>query len=156
MAALGSLSGGFLPSRLLMRGASADQARKGSMLVCALLILPTPLVIFTHSAWAGAALLGLALFAHQGFSTNVFGMAADIFPSRMVGTAIGIGAFAGNLAGMAMIEGAGWSLDKGYGYPPMLIICGCSYLVALALIQLLVPRIVIAEPGTDRTVMLAH
>ncbi|HLZ79975.1 MAG TPA: MFS transporter [Sphingomonas sp.] len=156
MAALGSLSGGFLPSRLLMRGASTDRARKGSMLVYALLILPTPLVIFTHSAWAGAALLGLALFAHQGFSTNVFGMATDIFPSRMVGTAIGIGAFAGNLAGMAMIEGAGWSLDKGYGYPPMLIICGCSYLVALALIQLLVPRIVIAEPSTDRAAVLAH
>ena len=42
------------------------------------------------------------------------------------------------------------------GYPPMLIICGCSYLVALSLIQLLVPRIVIAEPGADRAAMLAH
>jgi len=156
MAALGSLSGGWLPSRLLMRGVSADRARKGSMLVYALLILPVPLLVFTHSAWAGAGMLGLALFAHQGFSTNVFGMTADIFPSRMVGTAIGIAAFAGNLSGMAMIETAGWSLDKGYGYAPLLTLCGVSYLLALFLVQLLVPQIVLAESNSPRTHVAFH
>ncbi len=156
MAALGSLSGGWLPSRLLMRGVSADRARKGSMLVYALLILPVPLLVFTHSAWAGAGMLGLALFAHQGFSTNVFGMTADIFPSRMVGTAIGIAAFAGNLSGMAMIETAGWSLDRGYGYAPLLTLCGVSYLLALFLVQLLVPQIVLAESNLPRTHVAFH
>lgn len=149
MAALGSLGGGWLPSRLIERGVGIDRARKGSMLFYALLILMTPLIIFTSSPWAGAAVLGLALFAHQGFSTNVFGMAADIFPSRIVGTAIGIGAFAGNLGGMAMIEAAGWSIDHGHGYPPLMIVCGCSYLVALGLVQLFLPKLEMAEqePG---------
>ncbi len=156
MAALGSLSGGILPTWLLSRGVSLDRARKGSMLVYALLILPVPLVILTGNAWAAAALLGLGLFAHQGFSTNVFGMTADIFPSRMIGTAIGIGAFAGNLSGMAMIEGAGFSLDNGYGYAPLLLICGASYLVALLLIHLLVPRLTLAEPGAVRVMPMAH
>ena len=141
MAALGSLSGGWLPSQLLRRGVSYNRARKGSMLLYALLILPVPLLVFLHSAWPAAGLLGLALFAHQGFSTNVFSMAADLFPASMVGTAIGMGSFAGNLSGMAMIEAAGWSLDRGYGYAPLLCVCAVSYLVAMLLVQLLVPQI---------------
>ncbi len=145
MAALGSLSGGWLPTRLLKRGMSADRARKASMLVYALLILPVPLLVFTHSIVGAAALLGLALFAHQGFSTNVFGMAADMFPARVVGTAVSMAAFAGNLSGMGMIELAGWSLDKGHGYAPLLLICGVSYCFALLLVQAIVPRIVLAE-----------
>ncbi len=156
MAALGSLSGGWLPSRLLKRGVNPDRARKGSMLLYALLILPVPLLVFTHSVWAAAGMLGLGLFAHQGFSTNVFGMAADMFEPRIVGTAIGIAAFAGNVAGMAMIEAAGWSLDKGYGYAPLLALCGVSYLIALLLVQLLVPRIVVAEPDTARGQVVFH
>ncbi len=142
MAALGAFSGGWLPTRLLKSGVSADRARKASMLVYALLILPVPLLVFTHSVVGAAALLGLALFAHQGFSTNVFGMAADMFPARVVGTAVSMAAFAGNLSGMAMIELAGWSLDKGHGYAPLLALCGGSYCFALLLVQWIVPRIV--------------
>ncbi|WP_242097548.1 MFS transporter [Sphingomonas sp. CROZ-RG-20F-R02-07] len=156
LAALGSLSGGLLPTWLLARGIGMDRARKGSMLVYAVLILPVPLVLLTDNAWVAASLLGLALFAHQGFSTNVFGMTADIFPSRMIGTAIGIGAFAGNLTGMAMLEAAGFSLDNGYGYAPLLILCGGSYLVGLALVQLLVPHLTLAEPGAARVMPVSH
>ncbi len=145
-AALGSFSGGLLPTWLMARGASLNRARKSSMLVYALLILPVPLVAVADDAWTAAALLSLGLFAHQGFSTNVFGMTADIFPSRLVGTAIGIGAFAGNLTGMAMIEGAGWSLDAGLGYTPLLLVCGGSYLIALLLVHLFVPRL---TPAAD-------
>lgn len=154
-AALGSLSGGMLPTWLMARGIDVNRARKGSMLLYALLILPIPAVLLTANPWTAAALLGLGLFAHQGFSTNVFGMTADIFPARTIGTAIGIGAFAGNLTGMAMIEAAGWSLDRGYGYAPLLWTCSGSYLLALLLVQLLVPRLKIAEPG-HRPVMAAH
>ncbi len=150
MAALGSLAGGWLPSALLLRGVSYNRARKGSMLLYALLILPVPLLLFTHTAWAGAAFLGLALFAHQGFSTGVFGMAADLFPSRMVGTAVGTAAFAGNLAGMAMIEAAGWSLDNGRGYAPLLIVCGVCDLIGLGGVERLVPRLTVAEPSVAR------
>jgi ACS family hexuronate transporter-like MFS transporter len=156
MAALGSLTGGWLPSRLMTGGASANRARKLSMLLYALLITPVPLVLLTDQAWIAAGLLGLALFAHQGFSTNVFGMTADIFPARQVGTSIGIAAFFGNLSGMAMIEGAGWSLDMGHGYAPLLLVCGGSYLVALLLVQLFVPRIEVAEPGVVRERTAAH
>lgn len=156
LAALGSLSGGILPTWLLARGVEMNRARKGSMLLYALLIVPAALVLHVDNAWAAAGLLGLALFAHQGFSTNVFGMTADIFPARMIGTAIGIGAFAGNLSGMAMIEAAGFSLERGYGYAPLLYVCAGSYLVGLLLIQLLVPKLQLAEPDGDRPIFAAH
>jgi len=156
LAALGSLSGGILPTWLLSRGVEMNRARKGSMLLYALLILPVALVLHVDDAWAAAALLGLGLFAHQGFSTNVFGMTADIFPARMIGTAIGIGAFAGNLSGMAMIEAAGFSLERGYGYAPLLYVCAGSYLVGLLLIQLLVPKLELAEPDAARPVFAGH
>lgn len=156
LAALGSLSGGILPTWLLSRGVPMNRARKGSMLLYALMILPVPALVLVGDPWIAAALLGLGLFAHQGFSTNVFGMTADIFPSRMIGTAIGIGAFAGNLSGMAMIEAAGFSLDNGYGYAPMLIVCAVSYSIALLLIHLLVPRLTLAEPGGERPLVAAH
>ena len=73
MAAGGALTGGWLPTRLMARGWSVNRARKGTMLLYALLILPVTLVLFVNNPWAAALLLGLGLFAHQGFSTNVFG-----------------------------------------------------------------------------------
>lgn len=156
LAAMGALTGGYLPSRLMARGASLNAARKGTMLLYALLILPVPLVLLVDSAWTAALILGLALFAHQGFSTNVFGLTTDVFPARVVGSAIGIAAFFGNLAGMGILEFAGWSLDSGHGYAPMLFICAGAYLAALLAIQLIVPRIEAIESDGDGTPMLAH
>ena len=140
-AALGALSGGWLPGRLLARGWSLDAARKGALLVYALLILPVIAVLFVRSPWSAAALLGLGLFAHQGFSTNIFALATDIFPARAVGSAIGLAAFCGNLWSIGLIQFAAVSIAYGWGYGPLLAICSGSYLLALAIIQMLIPRI---------------
>lgn len=158
LAALGGITGGFLPAWLLSRAWTMNAARKTSMLIYALLVVPVPTLVGVDSAWAAALILGLALFAHQGFSTNLFGIATDIFPARLVGSAIGIGAFAGNLSGMAMIEFAGWSLTTGRGYMPMMLVCAATYLVALATIHLILPRIVAVDedaPGDEASVF-AH
>ena len=140
-AGFGALTGGLLPTWLMRRGWSVNAARKTSLLVYALLILPAPAVLLVSSPWSAALLLGLGLFAHQGFSTNVFGFATDVFPATQVGSAIGLAAFCGNLGSIGMIQFAAWSLGHGYGYAPMMAICAGSYLAGLAIIQLLVPRI---------------
>ena len=140
-AALGALSSGLLFPALLARGWSVDRARKSSMLFYACLILPMPLAILAGSAWTAAAIIGVGLFAHQGFSTNVFGMTADIVPVERVATVIGSGAVAGNLSGAAMIWFAGWSLAHGHGYTPMFVIVAGAYLAALLWIRLLLPVI---------------
>ena len=110
-------------------------------LVYALLILPVPIVLSLHSPWTAALVLGLGLFAHQGFSTNVFALTTDVMPARSVGSTIGIAAFCGNMGSIGMIQLSAWSLGNGFGYAPMLAICAVSYLLALGVVQLLIPRI---------------
>jgi len=142
LAACGALTGGFLPSRLMAAGWSVDRARKLTMLGYALLVLPVVFVQSVSSPWSAALLLGLVLFAHQGFSTNVFGVVTDITPARSVGSRIGIAAFCGNLCSIGMIQFQAYALAQGWGYAPALTICAGSYLAALLAIHLLIPRIV--------------
>ncbi|WDF75173.1 MFS transporter [Novosphingobium sp. KACC 22771] len=141
LAAAGALTAGGLFPRLRRAGQSLDAARKRSMLFFAVVVLAMPLALLTQNVWAAAVLIGLGLFAHQGFSTNIFGMTADIVPTGRVASVIALGAVAGNLAGMGVIELAGWSLSSGLGYTPMFILCGVAYLLALGWIHLIMPRL---------------
>ena len=139
LAAIGSLTSGMLFPLLLRRGMDANGARKASMLFYAVMAMIAP------NEWVAALIIGLALFAHQGFSTNVFGMSADIIPARQVGSVLAIGALAGNLSGAAMIAFTGWALDAGLGYSPMFVMCASAYLLALGWIHLMQPRLVVVN-----------
>lgn len=141
MAAVGALTSGALFPQLLRRGLSINRARKTSMFLYAVLILPIPLAVHAASPWVAAGLIGLALLAHQGFSTNIFGMATDVVPTVRIGTVAALGGVAGNLTGIGILELTGWSLDNGIGYWPMFAICAGAYLAALGYIHLLLPVI---------------
>ncbi len=146
LAACGALSSGWLFPRLVDAGYSINAARKRSMLFYALLILPMPLALVTGSPWVAAILIGIGLFAHQGFSTNIFGLTADVIPGSGVARVVAMGAVAGNLSGSLMLELTGWSIDNGHGYWPMFAICASAYLLALAFIHLMLPVIRSANP----------
>ena len=148
MAGLGALFGGAISNALLGRGVSVNRARKGVLLGAALIVTPIPLVVGVESSWMAALMLGAALAAHQAFSTNVFAFTADIFPARQIGSVIGIGATAGTLASIGILEFAGWTLKNGGGYEPMFILCAVSYLLAVAWIHLMVPKI--PQPAEDQ------
>lgn len=146
LAALGALTAGKLFG-VLLAGRSVNAARKTGMLLYALIILPIPLALTADSAWTAAAIIGMALFAHQGFSTNIFGFAADAIPAQRVATVMAIGAIAGNLAGFGIQEATGRLLTGGYGYAPLFWVASGAYLAALAWIHLLVPKIVAEDEG---------
>ena len=141
MAAAGALSSGFLFPALLRRGYSVNRARKTSMFLYGCLILPITLALTAGSPWIAAVIIGLGLFAHQGFSTNIFGMTADIIPAARVGTVIATGAIFGNLGGVATIQFTGYALDSGIGYGPLFVFSSCAYLLALLVIQIILPTI---------------
>ena len=141
LAAMGALSSGLLFPHLLGLGWSINRARKASMFVYACLVLPLPLALLAPNPWVAAMVIGVALFAHQGFSTNLFGLAADMIPSERVATVFSLGAVAGNVAGALMIQFAGWSLTHGHGYWPMFTVCASGYLLALLWIHILQPVI---------------
>ena len=144
-AAAGSLIAGYVSTRLLAAGVSLNMARKLTLLAAAVLVLPVWFVPQMGNYWWATAILGLTLAAHQGFSVNIFALATDITPAPRVATVISVGALCGNLAGMVILQVAGWVLGRGYGYGPLLAVASVSYLLAVGWIQLLLPNIVAAD-----------
>ena len=137
---VGSIAGGWLSSRLIAAGKSINFARKTAMLVCALCVPPVMLAPGIDSLWTAVLLIGLATAAHQGFSANLYTLPSDMFPRKAVGAVIGIGGTLGAVGGMFMAKFTGWVLDTTGSYMPMFVIAGMTYLVALLVIHLLVPR----------------
>jgi ACS family hexuronate transporter-like MFS transporter len=138
---IGSVGGGWLSSTLIKRGWSVNAGRKIAMLVCALCVPPVMFAPGVSNLWGAVALIGLATAAHQGFSANLYTLPSDLFPRKAVGAIIGIGGTIGAIGGMFMAKFTGWVLDATGSYVPMFLVAGMTYLVALLIIHLLVPRL---------------
>jgi ACS family hexuronate transporter-like MFS transporter len=85
--------------------------------------------------------IGLAAAAHQGWSANIFTLVSDIFPKKAVGSVVGLGGMAGSVGGMLFSMTAGYLLQWTGSYMTLFYIAGSAYLLALLIIQLLVPKI---------------
>ncbi len=143
--ALGALLAGSLSTRLLERGVPVDRVRKGVLLVSALIVLPVPAVLALNSFWPVAVMMGVVLAGHQGFSLTLFSIITDVFPRAAVGRVTALGAFVGNLGGMAIVWITGNALTADVGYTPLFAFAAVSYLLAFGWLRLLLPRIVRAE-----------
>jgi ACS family hexuronate transporter-like MFS transporter len=141
MADVGSVAGGWLSSRLIGRGWSANAARKTAMLVCALCVVPVSVAPLVANMWTAVALIGLAAAAHQGFSANIYTLASDMFPRRAVGSVIGIGGMAGAVGGILMQWASGRIKDSTGSYLTMFIVAGSVYVCSVLAIHLLAPRL---------------
>ena len=138
----GSIAGGWLSSRLIKAGRSVNFARKTTMLICALCVLPIYSAQSLDSVWAAVLVIGLATAAHQAFSANLYTLPSDLFPRGAVGSVIGIGGTVGALGGMGMALFTGWLLDRtGGNYSVLFAICASAYLVALLVVHLLSPKL---------------
>jgi len=147
LADVGSVGGGWLSSNLLKRGWTPNAARKTAMLVCAVLILPVAMAPRVMNPWLAVWLVGIAAAAHQGFSANIFTITSDMFPKAAIGSVVGFGGFAGAMGGFLMNLGAGWFRQNQGNYVTMFTIAGVTYLIALAAIHILAPRL---EPAKLR------
>jgi ACS family hexuronate transporter-like MFS transporter len=151
VADVGSIGGGWLSSHLIKRGWSTNAARKTAMLVCALAVVPMLAAAQVKSLWMAVALVSIAAAAHQGWSANLFTLVSDMFPKRAVGSVVGIGGMAGSVGGMLIALVVGAILQKTGSYVPIFVMAASAYLVALVIIQLLVPQLVPADLDTDPT-----
>jgi len=144
---VGSIAGGWLSSSLLKRGWSLNAARKTTMLLCAVAVVPVMLVSrLGDNLWATVSVISLATAAHQGWSTNLFTLVSDLVPARAVGSVVGIGGTAGAVSGMLTSPLIGYWLDWSGGvYGVVFLSFGTMYLIALGIIHLLVPRFEPAE-----------
>ena len=141
VADVGSIGGGWLSSALIKRGWSVNAGRKTAMLVCALAVVPMIFAAKADNLWLAVGLVSVAAAAHQGWSANVFTMTSDMFPRHAVGSVVGIGGMAGAVGGMMIAKLTGYILQTTGSYVPVFLIAAFTYLIALAIVHLLVPRL---------------
>jgi MFS transporter, ACS family, hexuronate transporter len=138
---VGSVAGGGLSSWMIHRGNSVNFSRKLAMLICAIAVVPIVFTYRVESTWGAVLLIGLAAAGHQGFSSNLFTLPSDLFPAEAVGSVVGLGGTCGAIGGMLMAKVVGYVLQWTGSYKIPFLIAGLAYFVALALIQILSPRL---------------
>ena len=136
---IGSVAAGWFSSWLIARGNTVNVARKSAMLICAVGVIPVVFAYRVQSTWSAVLLIGLAAGCHQGFSGNLFTLTSDMFPARAVGSVVGIGGMAGAIGGLFIAAFVGHVLQWTGSYQVPFLIAGSSYLLALAIIHVLVP-----------------
>src|SRR6185369_10532756 len=141
-----SIFGGWVTGYLTKQGWSVTRARKTGMFIFALLVLPI-LLVTRVGDWTAVLLIGLAASAHQAWSANLYTTVSDMFPKQAVASVVGIGGMAGSAGGFIfpiltgkLLDHFGKENNVTAGYAILFGICGCAYLVAFALNNLLAPR----------------
>lgn len=154
---VGSIGGGWFPTYFMNKNKdlSAYDARMKAMLTIAII----PLVVLLAqplgggSFWVPVILVGIGTAAHQAWSANIFTTVSDMFPKKAVGSIVGIGGMAGGIGGVIVSKSGGALFDHykalGHvttGYTIMFAFCAVAYLIAWAVMKILVPKY---KPITD-------
>ena len=146
---IGSVCGGTISSYMIKKGISPFNARKYTMLVFALLVIP---VFFAQSpgvsTWGAIALISLAASSHQAWSANIFTTVSDAFPKKVISSVTSIGGMAGAIGGAFISVFAGHILNffkkAGHvetGYTVMFGIAACAYILAWIIMYLFAPKV---------------
>ncbi len=143
---IGSIGGGWLSSWLIKRGWPVFKARKTTMLIVALCVLPVVCIQYVHNLWVIVAMISLAAACHQAWSANIFTTASDMFPKHAISSIVGIGGMAGSVGGILFPMLVGFVLDHyrlagsiNRGYNILFVVCGCAYLVAWLVMHAFAP-----------------
>ena len=159
-----SIMGGYLPKYFVeRRGMEPYPGRMKAMLIFAFIptvaLLAQPLGVY--SPWWPSVIIGFVCAAHQAWSANLYSTVGDMFPTSSVATIVGIGTMAGGFDSYIMNQGSGMLFDYAAGagnafrfagfeakpaaYMIVFTICAFSYLLAWALMKVLVPRYKLVE-----------
>ncbi|QCX53881.1 MFS transporter [Elizabethkingia sp. JS20170427COW] len=149
MTMVGSICGGWLPMYFINKGALPYDGRMKAMFIIALFPLATLLAqsLGNFGYWIPVLLIGIGASAHQAWSANIFTTVSDMFPRKIVASVTGIGGMAGGIGGVIVSKVSGLLFDHyeklGHletGYTIMFAYCGIAYLLAWAIMKLLVPK----------------
>ena len=146
---IGSVCGGMISSYMIKKGISPFNARKYTMLIFALLVIP---VFFAQSpgvsTWGAIALISLAASSHQAWSANIFTTVSDAFPKKVISSVTSIGVMAGAIGGAFISVFAGHILNffkkAGHvetGYTVMFGIAACAYILAWIIMYVFAPKV---------------
>jgi ACS family hexuronate transporter-like MFS transporter len=138
---IGSLCGGYLSSRLIARNFSVNAARKIALGASAALMPWVMLVPHVDSIPVVLLLFSLAFFGQQSWSTLIMTVPTDLVPRAALGRLAGLVGLGGAFGGIAMGQAAGWALDHGFGYTPVLVVAASLHLLAFLVVCVTIPHI---------------
>ena len=141
VSSIGGIGGGWLSSQFIKSGRSIDYARKTSILIVALMVVPIFFLSYFSSLWIAVLLISLATAAHQGWASNIFTVVSDIYPKNVVGSMTGLAGFAGAIGGIVFSPLVGFILDATQSYYIVFAIASCAYLLAWFFLKLFIPEI---------------
>lgn len=150
MSTVGSVFGGWLPMRLIRNNWAVFKARKTSMFIYALFVIP---IVFAQvlggiNMWLAVLVIGIAASAHQAWSANIFTTVSDMFPKKSIGSVTGIGGMFGSIGGVFLSMAVQKNLFVHYraihkieiAYYIMFFVCGSAYILAWLIMHALVPK----------------
>ncbi len=135
---VGSVFGGWFSSFLIKKGKNNVSARKLTIFLMALLVVPIFFTSQVSNLWVAVLFVSLATFAHQGYAANIFTIVSDIYPKNAVGSVTGLAGFAGAIGGVLFSGGVGLILQITGSYYLIFGIASVAYLLCWLSLQLLV------------------
>jgi ACS family hexuronate transporter-like MFS transporter len=132
-ASVGSIAGGWLSGFFMSRGWPVGQARLGAMLLPAVLMPCAIFAYYTSSFAVCVSLITLATACHQAWSANIFTTATDLFPAKVSGAVVGLGATTGGIGGMFMTLLAALTIQWTGNQQLIFIWAGIMHPISLAL-----------------------
>ena len=132
-AGAGSLAGAWLSSALMHRGWRLNPARKTVLLPSAALGALGAFSYFAADYTAAIAIVAVALFGHQSWSSNLHTAISEISPPEHVAVLYGMTGAAGTLMGALTQLAIGPIVDAA-GYRPVFVGAGLIYVAAALLL----------------------
>ncbi len=141
VSSVGGIGGGWISSKLIRTGKSIDFARKTTILICALTVLPVMLVSQVTNIWLAVMLISLAAAGHQGWASNIFTIVSDIYPKQAVGSMTGLSGFAGAIGGALSASFVGLILEGPGSYFLIFLVASTVYLINWLILKLSIKEI---------------
>jgi ACS family hexuronate transporter-like MFS transporter len=141
VSSIGGIGGGWISSKFIKMGKSIDFARKTTILICAITVLPVMLVSQISNLWLAVAFISLAAAGHQGWAANIFTIVSDIYPKQAVGTMTGMSGFAGAVGGALSASFVGLVLESTGSYFIIFLVASSVYMVNWLIIRLSIKEI---------------
>ena len=141
VSSIGGIGGGWISSNFIKKGKSVDYARKVTILMCALIILPVMLVSQVTNLWIAVALISLAAAGHQGWASNIFTIVSDIYPKYAIGSMMGLSGFMGAIGGALSASFVGILLEGTGSYFLIFLVASSVYLVNWIILKISINEI---------------
>jgi ACS family hexuronate transporter-like MFS transporter len=139
LGSVGGVAGGWTAGLLHRAGVSTVNVRRILMYTSSVLCMASMLVPLQQLAAVAVLLIGVAIFADNFVSANMFGVVTDLFPEEQVGRATGLTGVAGGLSGLLFPLLTGWVVDHG-SYSPVFIMVGVMPLMGTIAVFLISQR----------------